>query len=89
MATLEECHLPPPDICNVPSTPLTSGKRLVTIVHDETAFNANEDQPFVWGDDNTQCLKPKGRGSGIMVSDFVDEPGDFCDLVMPNLTKQK
>ena len=38
--------------------------------HDETTFNANE---TMWKDDTIQVIKPKSRGSGIMVSDFVEE----------------
>ena len=78
MSDLEELHLPHPNVDNIPSTPPSSGKRLVTLVHDETAFNANEGQNKMWSDEEMQCLRPKGRGSGVMVSDFIDEhPGFF------------
>lgn len=80
MATLEQQHPPPPAINNIPSPPPSSGKILVTIVHDETAFNANDDQRFMWADDDMQVLRPKGRGSGVMVSDFIDEHRGFLRL---------
>ena len=41
--------------------------------HDESTYNANDDQTTVWKDDTMQVIKPKGRGSGIMVSDFIEE----------------
>ena len=41
--------------------------------HDESTFNANDDEITLWKDDTMQVIKPKGRGSGIMVSDFIEE----------------
>ena len=43
--------------------------------HDESTFSANEDQNLMWG-----VNKPKSRGAGIMVSDFIDEHNVFLSL---------
>ena len=48
-------------------------KKTVVIFHDESIFNANEDQQTQWGTPDTIMIKPKGKGSSIMVLDFVDE----------------
>ena len=34
---------------------------------------SNEDQSTQWGMKGEKMLKPKSKGAGIMVSDFVDE----------------
>lgn len=41
---------------------------------------SNEDQPTQWGMKGEKMLKPKSKGSGIMVSDFVDEHNGFLAL---------
>ena len=38
---------------------------------------SNEDQSSQWGFKGEKMLKPKSKGSGIMVSDFVDEHNGF------------
>ena len=48
--------------------------------HDETTFNANDDQKTMWKDDTIQVIKPKSRGSGIMVSDFIEERQGYLAL---------
>ena len=48
--------------------------------HDETIFQSNEDQSTQWGLKGTKMMKPKSRGSGIMVSDFVDDHNGFLVL---------
>ena len=54
-------------------------KRLV-IYHDKSAFAANDDQPRAWGDAESFPIHPKGRGSGIMVSDFIEEHEGYLRL---------
>ena len=49
---------------------------------------SNEDQPTQWGMKGEKMLKPKSKGSGIMVSDFVDEHNGFLAL-MKNMTQRK
>ena len=52
----------------------------MVICHDESMFGSNEVQHFMWGTKNQKMIKPKSRGSGIMVSDFIDEFGGFLAL---------
>lgn len=47
--------------------------KTIVIFHDESTFHANEDQTTFWGEKGTTVLRPKSRGSGIMVSDFIEE----------------
>ena len=39
------------------------------------SFNSNEDQSVQWGTHDMVTIKPKRKGSGIMVSDFITEEG--------------
>lgn len=41
--------------------------------HDESTYNSNDDEVTMWKDETMQVLKPKGRGAGLMVSDFIEE----------------
>ena len=54
-----------------------SHKRLVTIYHDETTFQSNDDHKFAWAKEGDSFIKKKCRGSGIMISDFIDEYDGF------------
>ena len=54
--------------------------KTVVICHDESTFCSNEDQSFMWGTKDQKMIKPKSKGSGIMVSDFIDEFGGFLAL---------
>ena len=55
-------------------------EKTVVFFHDETTFQSNEDQSTQWGLKGTKMMTPKSRGSGIMVSDFVDEHNGFLAL---------
>ena len=59
-----------------------SDQRAKTVVffHDESTFMSNEDQSTQWGMKGEKMMKPKSRGAGIMVSDFVDEHNGFLAL---------
>lgn len=71
---LEAAYPPPPEPDDEPCPPPPPGqKRLVIIDHDESNFNANDDQKKGWVEPGTHYIKPKGKGSSIMVSDFIDE----------------
>ena len=48
--------------------------------HDESTFMSNEDQPTQWGMKGEKMMKPKSKGAGIMVSDFIDEHNGFLAL---------
>ena len=74
-----------------PSTsPLASleiREKTVVFFHDESTFQANEDQTVMWGQRGKHVLRPKGKGSGIMVSDFVDEHSGFLALTDKEFAK--
>ena len=57
-------------------------KRLKTVVffYDESTFQCNEDQSLQWGLKGSRMMKPKSKGAGIMVSDFIDEHNGFLAL---------
>ena len=55
-------------------------KGLVVIYHDEPIFNTNEGQSRMWGEEERSAILPKMKGSGIMVSDFVEEYVGFLKL---------
>lgn len=48
---------------------LVHRSKTVVFFHDESIFSANEDQNHMWGTKGQKINK----GSGIMVSDFIDE----------------
>ena len=54
----------------------------VVIFHDESTFQANDDEPMQWGDAAMKkgLLRPKSKGAGIMVSDFIDEKNEYLKL---------
>ena len=63
--------------------PLASSEtreKAAVIFHDESTFNANDDQGTQWGVKGEGMLRPKSKGSGIMVSDFIDERNGFLAL---------
>ena len=47
--------------------------KTVIIFHDETTFQANDDQPTLWAEKGTCVMRPKSKGSDIMLSDFIEE----------------
>ena len=54
--------------------------KTVIIFHDESTFQSNDDQPTLWGEKGTTVMRPKSKGSGIMISDFIDEKNGFLAL---------
>ena len=48
-------------------------EKTVIMFHDESTFQSNEDQPTLWAEKGTTVMRPKSKGAGIMVSDFIDE----------------
>lgn len=45
-------------------------EKTVVFCHEESTFQSNDDQTLQWGFKGTKMMKPKSKGSGIMVSDF-------------------
>ena len=58
---------------DIGSPPLECTAKNIFIYHDESKFNANGDMSLEWGRTEIQIIRPKSRGSGIMVSDFFTE----------------
>ena len=58
----------------------STNKWLVTTFHDESTFQSNEDQRWMWCQPDQTAIKPKSRGSGKMVSDFIDEYSGYLRL---------
>ena len=54
--------------------------KIVVLFHDET-FQANEDQPTLWTEKGTSVMRPKSRGCGIMVLDFISENHGYFQLM--------
>ena len=54
--------------------------KTVVLFHDETTFQANEDQTTVWAPKGTKVIRPKSKGSGIMISDFISEQSGYLSL---------
>ena len=52
-------------------------------------FHSNDDQGWTWGEKAKIGMKPKGKGCGLMVSDFIDEHNGFLALTEDEHTKDK
>ena len=50
-------------------------KPLVLVTHDESIFSANDGKRRVWKEKGKLPLRPKGKGKGIMVSEFLTPIG--------------
>ena len=102
LAALREAHRPPPTCSDEPPRIRIEAdddkKELVAIYHDESIYNSNEGKTWMWGEEERLALLPKTKGSGLMVSDFIDEHDGFLRLsqeqyeeakrVNPNISKQ-
>ena len=43
----------------------------ILITHDESIFSANDSKKWAWVTESNTFLRLKGKGQGIMVSDFL------------------
>ena len=77
MEDLRTTHQPPPQCSDeeprVRNEDDEDKKKLVMFYHDESIYNTNEGQSWMWGEEEHLALLPKMKGSEIMVADFVDE----------------
>ena len=55
-------------------------KETIFWFHDESSYNANDDQSTMWKDQTMQVMRPKGRGAGLMVSDFIEERDGYLAI---------
>ena len=63
--------------------------KTVIFFHDESTFQANEDQSTFWGVKGAVVMKPKNKGSGIMVSDFIDEKNGYLCLTQEEYVRAR
>jgi len=63
------------------------GRRpIILVTHDESTFSSNDGRRQAWTGPTRQFLRPKGRGQGIMVSDFLLP---WCRLSTERLSEQE
>lgn len=51
----------------------------IIITFHESTSQANEDRPTLGAEKGTSAVRPKLKGSGIMVSDFIDEKNGLSE----------
>ena len=78
LATSEEVKEVFPD--DFGSPPPEGTAKNIFIFHDESTFNANDDESLQWGRPESQVIRTKSRGSSIMVSDFITENDGYLCL---------
>lgn len=61
---------------------------IIVITHDESIFSANDGKRQAWIRDGDAILRPKGKGKGIMVSDFL-LPFSRLNLLSLSAERQK
>ena len=64
-------------------------EKTIVIFHDESTFQAIDDQPTIWAEPGTVVMRPKSKGSGIMVSDFIEERGGYLHLTDEEFERAK
>ena len=62
---------------DVPHMSKEVGEKRIVWFHDESAYNTTEDTQMLWGE---KPIKPKGKGSSIMVSEFIEEKDGYLGL---------
>ena len=60
-------------------------KPLVLVTHDESTFSANDGKRRLWMENGKQPLRPKARGKGLMVSDFLTPGGSWLYLIQSRM----
>ena len=60
---------------DIPHMSKEEGEKCIVLFHDESAYNTTEDTPTPWGEKGKLPIKPKGRDSSIMVSEFIEKDG--------------
>ena len=65
---------------DVPHMSKEEGEKCIVWFHDESAYNTTEDTSTLWGEKGKLPNKPKGRGSSIMVSEFIEEKDGYLAL---------
>ena len=90
MESLRNDHQPLPlcsdDAIRIRNEADESKKKLVILYHDESIYNTNGGQKWMWEEEEHPALLPKTKGSGIMISDFVGEHDGFLRLTDEQFT---
>ena len=86
-APTEECKRGFPEDFELPTVDVI--QKTIFIFHDESAYQANEDQVKYWGESGSNVIKPKSKGSGINVSDFIEEHDGFLQLSLEQYEQAK
>ena len=55
-------------------------KEVVLITHDESTFYSNDGKRFIWMENGKNVMKPKSKGSSIMVSGLLCECHGFLSM---------
>ena len=68
--------------------------RTVVCFYDETSLQENEENLTLWAENRTAVMRPKSKGSGTMVSDFISEQEEYnevkkADQTIRNRARQK
>ena len=58
------------------------GEKRIVWFHDESTYNTTEDTPTLWGEKGKLPIKPKGRGSSIMVSELIEERDGYLHVAL-------
>ena len=79
---LNKTNAPTPEAAESLPTDLESPSeeqvaKTIVIFHDESTFQANNDQMKFWGAKDMTFLQPKSKGAGIMVSNFIEEQNGY------------
>ena len=75
----DDLECPPPTVLD----------KTVVFFHDESTFLCNDDQSTFWEEKGTHIIKPKSKGAGIMVSDFIDEKNGYLALTKEEYDRAK
>lgn len=59
------------DSGNIHKNLLCGDKRHILITHDYSTFYANDGKLYFWKPEGQEWLRPKSRGKGIMISNFL------------------
>lgn len=65
---------------DVPHMTKEEGEKCIVWFHDESAYNTTEDTQMLWGEKGKLPIKLKGKGSSIMVSEFIEEKDGYLAL---------
>lgn len=84
MEDLRKTHKPPPPCADEPPRVRNEEddvkKQLVLLYHDESIYNCNEGQTWMWAEAEKPAILPKTKGSGVMIADFIDEHEGYLRL---------